>query len=264
MATVLVTGASGGIGLAVARRFAAAGYGLVLVARSGDKLGEVARELGAVRVDVIVADLASRDGAAAVADAVARAGLTVDILVNNAGVGLFGPFAATPLERELALLQLNVASLLDLTKRLLPGMLARGSGHVVNVASVAAFLPGPYQSVYYATKAFVLSFSEALAEELRDTGVYVSAVCPGPVVTGFHAAAGVRRARPLDQGLFLTADAVAEATFDAVRRRRRVVVPGWRQRLMLFAIRFAPRGFVARMSAAASKPARAAGQPEPP
>jgi len=256
MATVLVTGASGGIGLAVARRFATAEYDLILVARSRDKLEEIRRELGPVRVETIVADLATPDGAAAVAAAVEDAGLTVDILVNNAGVGLFGPFLETPLPRERAMVQLNVTSVLDLTKRFLPGMVARRRGHVVNVASVAAFLPGPYQSVYYATKAFVLSFSEALAEELRDTGVSVSAICPGPTTTGFQARAGVTRARPLNRALFLAPEAVAEATFDAVRRRRRIVVPGWRQRVMVAAIGLAPRRLVARLSARASEPSR--------
>jgi len=257
MTTALVTGASGGIGLAIAKHFATAGYDLVLVSRSHDRLATAARDLGSGRVDTIAADLAAPEAGAAVAEAVGRLGQQVDVLVNNAGVGLFGPFAETPLERELAMIQLNVASLVDLTKRFLPGMLARRHGHVVNVASVAAFLPGPYQSVYYATKAFVLSFSEALAEEVRETGVGVTAVCPGPVTTGFHTAADVRRARPLNRGLFLTPDAVAAATLRAVRQGTRLVVPGWRQRLMVGAIRLAPRGLVARFSAHASEPAEA-------
>lgn len=256
MTTVLITGASGGIGLALAKRFAAEGYSLVLVARSSDKLAAVANELGRVRVDTIAADLATPDGAEAVAKSVSEAGLTIDILINNAGAGLHGPFAATPLERELELIQLNVASLVHLTKRLLPGMLARRGGHIVNVASVAAFLPGPYQSVYYATKAFVLSFSEAIAEELASSGVSVTTLCPGPTTTGFHAAARVRRARPVGTGFWMTADAVAEATVKAVRRKRRVVVPGIRQRLMVLGIRLLPRRLVSRVVRIASEPAR--------
>jgi short-subunit dehydrogenase len=255
MTTVLVTGGSGGIGLAIAKRFAATGYDVVLAARSRDKLDAAATALAPARVETIIADLATPAGPGEVLGAVERAGMTVDVLVNNAGVGLFGPFAETALERELAMVQLNVASVLALTKACLPGMLARRRGHVVNVASVAAFLPGPYQSVYYATKAFVLSFSEALAEELRESGVAVTAVCPGPTATGFHAAAEVRRARPLERGLFLTADRVADATLDAVRLGRRLEIPGWRQRLMVSAIQFAPRRLVARLSALASRPA---------
>jgi len=255
MTTVLITGASTGIGLALARRYAAEGYDLILVARPGPRLAEVARELGPVRVDTIAADLATTTGASTVAAAADRAGLTVDVLVNNAGAGLHGPFANTPLERELELVQLNVASVLQLTKHFLSGMLARGHGHVVNVASVAAFLPGPYQSVYYASKAFVLSFSEALGEELRGTGVRVTAICPGPTTTGFHAAAQVRRARPLNEGLFLTADAVAEATLRGVRRNRRVVVPGLKHRLLVFAIQLAPRRIVTWASGIAGRPA---------
>jgi len=258
MTTVLVTGGSGGIGLAIAKRFAAEGYDLFLAARSADKLAAAAAELAPARVETAVVDLATSAGPAALLAAVGRAGMTVDILVNNAGVGLFGPFPETPLDRELAMIQLNVASLLELTKACLPGMLARRRGHIVNVASVAAFLPGPYQSVYYATKAFVLSFSEALAEELRGHGVSVTAVCPGPTVTGFHSAAQVRRARPLKRGLFLTTERVADATLDAVRRGRRVAIPGWRQRLMVAAIRLAPRGVVARLSSLASTPATTA------
>lgn len=255
MTTALITGASSGIGLALARRYAADGYDLILVARSSERLAAVARELHQVRVDTISADLATPEGPDTVAAGVERARQRVDILVNNAGAGLHGPFAQTPLARELELVQLNVGAVLRLTKCLLPGMLARGRGHVVNVASVAAFLPGPYQSVYYATKAFVLSFSEALAEELRGTGVGVTAVCPGPTTTGFHTAAHVRRARPFGRSAFITAEAVAEATVRGVRRNRRVVVPGLKHRLLVLAIQVVPRPLVARASAFANKPA---------
>jgi short-subunit dehydrogenase len=260
MTTVLITGATSGIGLAIARRYAREGYDLALAARTNAKLAEIARELSTVRVDTFAADLAHPTGAAELAAAVADAGLSVDILVNNAGAGLHGRFSDTPLERELDLVRLNMASVLVLTKALLPAMLARGRGHIVNVASVAAFLPGPYQSVYYASKAFLLSFSDALAEELRGTGVGVTAVCPGPTATGFHAAAGVRRARPLNRALFLTADAVAEATWRGVRHGRRLVVPGWRHRLLVLAIRLAPRRLVARASARAGRPGTGGGR----
>lgn len=255
MTTVLITGASGGIGLSIAKRFATEGYDLVLVARSSDRLAAVAEELRRVRVDTVAADLATPGGADTVVAAVAEAGLDIDILVNNAGAGLYGPFAATPLERELEMIQLNVSSLVQLTKRIMPGMLARRRGRIVNVASVAAFLPGPYQSVYYATKAFVLSFSEALAEELRGTGVGITTVCPGPTVTGFHAAARVRRARPVGAGFWMSADAVAEATVRAVQKGQRVVIPGIRQRVLVWGIRLLPRWLVARVAGMTSEPA---------
>ncbi|HEX9633779.1 MAG TPA: SDR family oxidoreductase [Gemmatimonadales bacterium] len=255
MTTVLITGASGGIGLALARRYATDGCDLILVSRSRERLAVAASELSRVHVDTIVADLATAEGPEVVAAAVQRTGVAVGILVNNAGAGLQGPFVTTSLDRELELVRLNVGALLHLTKRLLPGMRARGRGHVVNIASVAAFLPGPYQSVYYASKAFVLSFSEALAEELRGTGIGVTAVCPGPTATGFHAAAGVRRARPFRPRSFMTAEAVAEATVRGVRRNRRIVVPALTHRLLVLAIRLAPRRLVAWGSGVASEPA---------
>lgn len=255
MTTVLITGATSGIGRALAKRCAADGYELMLTARGPEGLRGVANTLGDVRVKTVAADLAAPDGADIIAAAIDGAGIEIDLLVNNAGAGLHGAFASTSLERELELVQLNVASVLRLTKRLLPGMLARRRGHVVNVASVAAFLPGPYQSVYYASKAFVLSFSEALGEELVGSGVCVTAVCPGPTFTHFHEAAGVRRARPLARAHFMTAEAVADAVLNAVRRRRRVVVPGLRNRLLVSALRMAPRRLVAWVSGRASQPA---------
>jgi len=256
MATALITGASTGIGRAIACRFAQEGYDLILTSRSAAKLDQLARELDGVRVDTCAADLSRPGGPHSLTAAVERTGRTVDILINNAGAGLHGRFAETSLDRELELLQLDVASVLALAKWFLPGMLKRGHGHIVNVASVAAFLPGPYQSVYYAAKAFVLSFSEALAEELRGTGVGVTAVCPGPTRTGFQAAAGVRRARPIRPALFLTPEAVAEATLRGVRAGRRIVVPGWRHGLLVLAVQLAPRRLVARASERAARPAR--------
>jgi hypothetical protein len=170
----------------------------------------------------------------------------VDVLVNNAGVGLHGAFARTPVERELAMVQLNIGSLLQLTKGLLPGMLERGHGHIVNVASVAAYVPGPNQSVYYATKAFVRSFSDSLAAELRGTGVAVTAVYPGPVASGFHAAAGVPRSGRLYDWFLASPESVAAAIWRAVERGRPRVVPSPRHRLLLGALRLVPRGLLAR------------------
>jgi len=182
--------------------------------------------------------------------AVAAGGAEIDVLVNNAGVGLYGAFARTPIERELAMVQINIGSLLQLTKGLLPGMLARGRGHIVNVASVAAFVPGPNQSVYYATKAFVRSFSDSLAAELRGTGVAVTAAFPGPVASGFHAAAGVARTGRLYDWFLEQPGTVAEAVYRAVERRAPSVVPGVRHRLLLAVMRVLPRGLVGRVGQA--------------
>ena len=222
----------------------------MLVARSGGKLEELASEFTDVRVQTVVADLASTEGAGRVLAAVAAGGSEIDILVNNAGVGLYGAFARTPIERELAMVQINIGSLLQLTKGLLPGMLARGRGHIVNVASVAAFVPGPNQSVYYATKAFVRSFSDSLAAELRGTGVAVTAAFPGPVASGFHAAAGVARTGRLYDWFLEQPGTVAEAVYRAVERRAPSVVPGVRHRLLLAVMRVLPRGLVGRVGQA--------------
>jgi len=181
MATALITGASGGIGLELTKLLATDGYDLILVARSGNKLDALAHEMSGVRTRVIVADLATAAGADQVLELVAAGGRDVDLLVNNAGAGLHGPFVRSAIERELAMVQLNIGSLLQLTKRLLPGMIARGRGHIVNIASVAAYVPGPNQSVYYATKVFVRSFSDSLAAELRGTGFWrIRATWPRP------------------------------------------------------------------------------------
>jgi uncharacterized protein len=246
MATALITGASGGIGLELAKHCAATGYDLVLVARSSERLDAIARELEPVTVLPVAADLATTEGATRVLGAVHEADLEVDLLINNAGAGLHGPFAHTSIERELALLQLNIGSLLQITKGLLPGMLARGRGHVVNIASVAAFVPGPNQSVYYATKAFVRSFSDTLAAELRGSGVAVSAAYPGPVASGFHAAAGITRSGLLYDLFLEPAEDSARAIWRGIRRRKRSIVPGLRHRVLLGVMRAVPRSLVAR------------------
>jgi short-subunit dehydrogenase len=186
--TALVTGASSGIGLDLAKRFAAEGYDVALVARSEGKLKEVAAALEAehkVRAHVVTADLAKAGAADALVAALDARGIDVDVLVNNAGYASYGAFAETDLADELAMIQVNVVVLTHLTKLLVRKMVAKRSGRVLNVASTAAFQPGPLMAVYYATKAYVLSFSEAIAEELRDTGVTVTALCPGPTRTAF-------------------------------------------------------------------------------
>jgi uncharacterized protein len=239
--TALVTGASGGIGLEIARCLARDGYDLVLVARSGDKLQALADELGGARV--LAADLSDPGAAAKVAAEVP----SVDVLVNNAGVGDFGPFVDADLDRVLAMLQLNVVALTQLTRIYLPAMVERRSGRVLNVASTAAFQPGPLMAVYYATKAYVLSFSEALAEELRGTGVTVTALCPGPTRSGFQAAAEMEESRLVRGRKLPSSQQVAEAGVRAMHRGRAIVIPGVGNKLLAQSVRFGPRALVRRI-----------------
>lgn len=241
MPTALITGASSGLGADFARLFAKDGYELVLVARSEDKLRELARDLG-VKTTVIAADL-SRPNAAA--DVVAQLGaIEIDALVNNAGVGLAGAFIETDLQTELDMIQLNVVALTQLTKLLLPAMLQRGRGKILNVASTASFQPGPLMAVYYATKAYVLSFSEAIAEELRKTPVTVTALCPGPTATGFVAAANVSETRLFTLMPPMESEKVARIGYEAMKRGRRVVIPGVKNKLLAESVRVSPRRVV--------------------
>lgn len=242
--TALVTGASGGIGLELARVFAAGGYDLVLVARSGGKLEELAGELRTrhgIEARVIAKDLARPESPEELSRELETAGVTVDVLVNNAGFATFGPFVVADLHAELEELQLNVVTLTHLTKKLLPGMLARRRGGVLNVASTAAFQPGPFMAIYYATKAYVLSFSEALAAELEGQGVTISVLCPGPTATGFTARAGLGTALSSGGLKVMTAAEVARAGYEGFREGKRIVIPGTMNKIGAQAIRLMPR-----------------------
>jgi short-subunit dehydrogenase len=250
--TVLVTGASSGIGDGLARRFAAGGFDLVLVARREDRLRALGDELvrsHGVMAEVIATDLAEPGAARRVVARVSEAGRGIDALVNNAGFGARGSFAEIPERTDLDLVRVNVEALMHLTKLLLPGMLARRRGWVLNVASTAAFVPGPFMATYFASKAFVLSFSEALATEVEGSGVVVSALCPGPVETEFPDVAGTR-ATPLFRGgrNVLDADAVARAGYDGLMAGRRVVVPGLTNKALVAGSRFAPRRLLAALA----------------
>ena len=196
--TALITGASSGIGLELANLFARDGNDLVLVARSEGKLRQIASRLEGefgIATRVLAADLAKPHAAQELVMTLNVHKVTIDALVNNAGFGLAGPFVATDLDKELEMIQVNIVALTELTKLLLPGMVTRRSGRILNLASTAAFQPGPLMAVYYATKAYVLSFSEAIADELRDSGVTVTALCPGPTDTGFAAVASLESSR---------------------------------------------------------------------
>lgn len=246
---VLVTGASAGIGVELARLFAADGSDLVLVARREDRLRALADELAAahgVDVDVIVQDLSEPDAAATLTDRLSEAGTAVDVLVNNAGFGATGRFAELELERQLAMMRLNIVTLTELTHRLLPQIRERGRGGVLNVASTAGFQPGPSMAVYYATKAFVLHFTEAVREELLGTGVTITALCPGPTWTEFMDVAGLGHP-PMFNLFAMKADRAARAGHRGFRRRKPVVVPGIGNKLGTFLVRLTPRRLVPKV-----------------
>lgn len=250
MPTALVTGASSGIGAELARSLARRDHDLILAARRADALEVLATELRAEHgraVTVTPADLSTDEGPPALLDAVLGAGLQVDVLVNNAGFATHGPFARIDLETELAELRLNVVALTWLAKALLPGMLERGRGGILNVASTAAFQPGPGMAVYYASKAYVLHLSEALSEEVRGSGVTVTALCPGPTETGFQRRAGLQGTRlERRRGIFQDASTVAEQGVRAFERGQRVFVPGTANRLGTIVARLVPRAWTAR------------------
>ncbi len=249
----LITGASAGIGLELARVFAANKHDVVLVARRKDHLEKIAREISrehGVGAAVIAADLSRPEGAREVFEKARD--LRIDILVNNAGFGHWGRFDRLGLEEQLGMVALNVTALTELTYRFLRAMAAAGRGRVLNVASTAAFQPGPYMAVYYATKAFVLSFSEALSEEFRGTGVTVTALCPGPTASEFQARAKMEDSPLLKLGVMSSAS-VAAAAYTGLVRGHAVVVPGFQNRMGVQALRISPRAVVRRVIGAIQK-----------
>lgn len=245
MTTALITGASGGIGEALARALATEHHDLVLVARNADALRRLGDELAAahgVHVDTIATDLSVPGAAAAVVAELA--GRPIDVLVNNAGFGDFGPFHESDPAKVTQMVNLNVTTLTDLTRALLPAMVARRSGKVLNVASTAAFMPGPLMAVYYATKAYVLSFSEAIADELRSTGVTVTALCPGPVATGFQSGAEMGQSKLVKGKQLMTADECARLAVAGMHKGKTVVITGTMNKLQAMSPRFLPRRMV--------------------
>ncbi|MEO8191017.1 MAG: SDR family oxidoreductase [Acidobacteriota bacterium] len=241
--TAVVTGASSGIGLEIARLLAADRHDLLLIARGESKLrdaaAQLAEEFGISAVPLAV-DLSRADGAREALAEIGRRETVVEVLVNNAGFGLFGAFAASDPDGTFDMIRVNVTSLIELTRGVLPAMMSRRRGRILNVASTAAFQPGPLMAVYYATKAFVLSFSEALANEVTGSGVTVTALCPGPTRTGFQERAGLRGAG-LAGPLVGDPRRVAQAGYRGMMRGRRVVVPGLTNKILVQALRVSPR-----------------------
>jgi len=254
--TALITGASSGIGRALAERFAAGGYHLVLTARRIAELEALAADLRqrhAISATVIAADLETQAGATGLHAQISKRGLVISALVNNAGFGAFGFFADTALAGDLAMMQVNMISVVVLTKLFLPDLVAV-RGKILNVASTAAFQPGPYMAVYYATKAFVLSFSEALAAELEGTGVTVTALCPGPTASGFQDKANMNASGLVKGKNLPSAASVAEFGYRALQRGQRVAIPGALNWAMAQSVRFTPRRVVTALVKSLSKP----------
>ena len=248
--TVLITGASGGIGYELAKLFARDHYNLVLVARSRDKLAQVAAELQlfGVTVKTVALDLAEPPAPKFLFDQLQREGIAVDILINNAGFGAFGEFAQMPVEEILGQIYLNITALTLLTRLFVQPMLNRRSGRIMNVASTAGFQPGPLMAVYYATKAYVISFSEAIANELRGSGITVTCFCPGATHTGFAKRAGNDNSRLFKQLGAMSAEKVALDGYRAVMEGRTLAISGAHNWVVAQSTRFAPRKLVTAMS----------------
>jgi hypothetical protein len=248
--TALVTGASMGIGVDLADCLARDGYDLILCARSKAALDEVAARLAAshgVKAATFVIDLGVHGAGAELAKAIAAAGLTVDVLVNNAGYGHAGAFLGSDLDVQLGMIDLNDRALVELTHIYWPRMLANKRGGVLNVASMAAFVPGPLMAIYYASKAFVLSFSEALWEESRGTGVHVTCLCPGATASQFRQRAGTGATRMGKTSEVAASMPVAQAGYDGFKRNRRVVITGKGNVRTANLVRFLPRTTVLKM-----------------
>lgn len=246
--TALVTGASSGIGTELARLCAANGYNLILVARREDRLMQLAATLAdthGVQARALAADLA--DPAAPEAIFEQAGGEPLDILINNAGFGVRGPFSETDWADEARLLQVNVTALVHLTKLWVPGMVRRRSGRILNVASTAAFVPGPFMAMYYASKSFVVSFSLALANELKGTGVSATVLCPGPTQTEFFAVAGIADSRLLRSGAMTAADTAREG-YGAMMAGKAEWIAGARNRWMIRGTGLVPRTILAAVA----------------
>jgi short-subunit dehydrogenase len=247
--TALITGASSGIGLELAHLFARDGYRLVLVARNRNNLRHLGDDLQSrysITVRIEPKDLAHPATPAELYQELQESGIVLDVLVNNAGFGGAGTFTGTKWSQEAEMMQVNMVALTHLTKLFLPQIRAR-EGMIMNVASTAAFQPGPFMAVYYASKAYVLSFTEALAEELRGTGVKVSCLCPGPVKTNFQKRAYLQGTAMMNSPLMVDVREVARAGYEGLKQGKRVVIPGWKNWMGVQLLRISPREMVTKV-----------------
>lgn len=234
--TVLITGASSGIGLELAKIFAKNGYSLVLCSRSRQKLTSLGKKLEKnhnINTTSIKIDLSKKGSAKELYDKVKERNIQVNILVNDAGVGLWGEFIDTDSKKEQAMIHLNITSLTELNKFFLRDMTKRNEGKILNVGSLAGFFPGPLESVYYATKAYVISFSESLSHELKDTNITLSCLCPGPTKTGIEKASGADKSK-LYKGNIMQPEEVAQIAYNGLMKGKRIIVPGINNKLSYF------------------------------
>jgi hypothetical protein len=248
--TALITGASSGIGFELANEFAAKKNNLLIVARNASKLQEMAKDLSnkyGVIVNTLALDLSELNSAQKVFDYCKTNKLHIDYLINNAGFGDYGFFAQSNWDKQLQMINLNITTLTHLTHLFLPSMIASKYGKIMNVASTASFQPGPLMSVYFATKSYVLHFSEAIANELEGTGVTVTALCPGPTESGFQSAAALEESKMVKGKKLPSSTAVAAYGYKSLMQGKKVAIHGMMNAIMASAIRFVPRGMVLKM-----------------
>jgi uncharacterized protein len=250
--TALITGGSKGLGFELASQFAQDGYDLVLIARSEDELASKAKiltDLYSVQTEIIAADLSEISSVEIISETLKNRNIFPDVLVNNAGFGLHGFFPSLDLKKQIDIITVNVSSLVGLTRALLPGMIKRKSGGILNVASTAAFYPGPMMSVYYASKTFVLYFSEALREEVNACGITVSTLCPGPTESNFEKRSGIGNTLLVKRKLMplMSAQKVATIGFQGFKAKKRVIIPGVRNKIGTILTPFFPRSITGKV-----------------
>jgi uncharacterized protein len=249
--TALITGATSGIGYELAYIHAKQGGNLVLVARSREKLEQIKLDLEnkqLINVHIIEKDLSLKDSAKDVYDEVIKNNITVDYLINNAGFGVFGFFNENDFVRVEQMINLNITALTQFTRLFLPDMIKRGNGKIMNVASTAAFQPGPTMAVYYASKAYVLSLSEAISNEVKNTGVTITTLCPGPTSSGFQEAASMQESRLVKGRTLATSKQVAEYGYNAMLKGKSVAIYGFLNYLLANSVRFFPRSAVLKIA----------------
>ena len=248
--TALITGASSGIGYELTKQFAQNGYNLVLIARNEAKLNQLAADLEKtyhISVKVLPKDLSKAAAPDEIYEQLQAESIHVDVLVNNAGFATYGLFTEGDLNAELQMMQLNMVTLTHLSKLFLQGMLKRKTGKIMNVASTASFQPGPLMAVYYATKAYVLSFSEALANEVKDQGITVTALCPGPTESGFQQRAAMEESKLVNGQKIMDAITVAQVGYQGLMDGKTVVIPGLKNKVLAMTPRFVPRNMVTQI-----------------